>query len=64
MPGGKNQEIYALGGYPRLQNGQKSQLVEQIRRKMPTSPGAATKCERNEWGRGRENPKQNLRSGS
>lgn len=31
VPGDKNPEVYALGRCPRLQNGQKSQLVEQIR---------------------------------
>lgn len=31
VPGGKNQEIYALGGCPPLQSGQKSQLVQQMK---------------------------------
>lgn len=31
VPGGKNPEIYALGGCPRLQSEQKRQLVEQLR---------------------------------
>lgn len=31
VPGGKNREIYALGECPRLHNGQKSQLVEQMK---------------------------------
>lgn len=42
MPEGENQEIYALGGCPPLQNGQKSQLAEQIRQKRPKSPGASS----------------------